>query len=89
MILDLNNDIQVLLTGSDSLLDCKQDIEEETVRDIAKIFDIKNLSFELKNSNIFKHIFKLSETGISLKNNIVTIKGFKELIEKLIDKIET
>jgi hypothetical protein len=86
MVSNSNNDFEVILTGTEHLLNCKQDIEEETVRDIAKYFNINNLSKELKDSYTFKKIFKLSNYGLSLKNNIVTIKGFKSFIEKLSKK---
>lgn len=80
MVLDSDNYVQVLLTGADGLLDCREDIEEETIRDIVKFININDLSIELKNSRTFTKIFKLSETGLSLKNNIVSVKAFKELI---------
>ncbi len=88
MVLNSDNGIEVLLTGADGLLNCKQDIEEETIRDIVKFINVDDLSMEIKNSYTFKKIFKLSETGLSLKNNIATIKGFKELIEKMSKKQE-
>lgn len=85
MILNLDNGIEVFLTGIDGLLACNQDIEEETVRDIAKFFDVEQLSRELRQSYLIKKIFKVSDTELSLKNNIVTIRGLKELVEKLIN----
>jgi hypothetical protein len=85
VILNSDNGLEVFLTGSDGLLGCKQDIEEETVRDIAKFFTVGNLSPELKESYFVKKIFKIGGESISLKNNIVTVKGLKELIGKLLN----
>jgi hypothetical protein len=88
MVLNSDNGIEVLLTGADGLLNCKRDIEEETIRDIVKFINVDDLSTEIKNSYTFKKIFKLSESGLSLKNNIATVMAFKELIEKLSKKQE-
>ena len=85
-----NNDImvlnsnKVLLTGSDGLLGCKNDIEEETVIMIAKFIDVETLSRDIKESYNFNKIFDLNNSGLTLKNNVVTVKGLKALIEKLI-----
>jgi hypothetical protein len=86
MVLKSDDNIQVLLTGADGLLNCKQDIEEETIRDIVKFINVDDLSTEIKDSYTLKKIFKLSESGLSLKNNIATVRGFKELIEKMSKK---
>jgi hypothetical protein len=79
-----NEEISVLFTGSDELLSCKDDIEEETVREITKFFNVESIPRDIKNSYEFKKIFNLTDDTISLKNNIVTVKGLKEIINKLI-----
>jgi len=75
--------IEILLTGADGLLQCKNDIEEETVRDISKFLNVDLISREIKNSYSFNKIFNYSNYGLNLKNNITTVKGLLELINTL------
>jgi hypothetical protein len=81
------SNIKILLSGIDALIDCRSDIEEESIRDIAKIINPNYLSRELKNSYTFKKIFKIhnnmDENGISLNNSITTIKSLLNLIEQI------
>lgn len=79
-----DNDISVLYTDTDILLSCKDDIEEETVRKIVKFINIESIPRNIKESHNFKMIFNLMNDLLSLKNKNVTVKGLKELIEKLL-----
>lgn len=74
---------EILLTGADGLLQCKNDIEEETIRDISKFINVDVISREIKKSYSFNKIFNYSNYGINLKNNITTIKGLLELINTI------
>lgn len=75
--------IEILLTGADGLLHCKNDIEEETVRDISKFLNVDVISREIKKSYSFNNIFNYSNYGLNLKNNITTVKGLLELINTI------
>jgi hypothetical protein len=83
MVFDLDDKINVFLTGLDELTKCNSDIEEETVRHMVKLINVDNLPRELKESYSFKKIFNLTDGGLTLKNSIVTVRGLKELIHKL------
>jgi hypothetical protein len=82
MIKDDKN-ISILLTETDQLLKCKHDIEEETVRSIVKLIDVEKIPREIKNSYSFSKIFNYSDYGLTLQNNIVSVKGLYNLIDKL------
>lgn len=87
MIKNDDDTINCILTGADGLLGCTGDIEEETVRDISKFFDLNKIPIDIKNSLSFNKIFKLSDYGLSLKNNIVTVRGLYEKINKIIEEL--
>ena len=44
MILNLDDNINIILIGIDKLVDCRDDIEKETVKNIAKLINVKILS---------------------------------------------
>lgn len=78
-----NEPKKVLFTGADELLKCKDDIEEETTREITKFLDYNKIPRKIKESREFNKIFDLTNTGITLKNNIVTVKGLLELVKNI------